>query len=85
MVKIIKKDGKKEEFIPEKIVVSTIKAGAPPETAREIAKKLEAQLKKLNEMSTTELREMILDMLDEKNKEWKENWLVYEKVVKKRT
>lgn len=81
---IKKRDGKKEQFIPEKIVVSSIKAGAPPEVAREIAKKIEAQLSSLNEMSTTELRDMILNMLSEKNPEWKENWVAYDRSVKKR-
>jgi len=82
--KIKKRDGKKEQFIPEKIVVSSLKAGAPAEVAREIAEKIEAQLSDLNEMSTTELRVMILKMLSEKNPEWKENWLAYDKSVKKR-
>lgn len=36
---VIKKDGRKEEFIPEKIVVSAIKSGASVNKAREIAKK----------------------------------------------
>jgi len=81
---IKKRDGKKEQFIPEKIVVSSLKAGAPAEVAREIAEKIEAQLSDLNEMSTTELRVMILKMLSEKNPEWKENWLAYDKSVKKR-
>jgi hypothetical protein len=44
MLIIKKRDGKKEQFIPEKIVVSSIKAGAPPEVAREIAKNIEVQL-----------------------------------------
>lgn len=85
MVKIVKRDGKKEEFIPEKIVVSSLKAGATPEVAREIAKKLETQIVKMNEMSSTELRKMILDMLADKNPEWKENWLIYDRAVKKRS
>ena len=84
MVKIVKRDGKKEDFIPEKIVVSSLKAGAPPEVAREIAKKLEAQIVKMSEMSTTELRKLILDMLEEKNPHWKENWLIYDRAIKKR-
>lgn len=85
MVKIVKRDGKKEEFIPEKIVVSSLKAGATPEVAREIAKKLESQIVKMNEMSSADLRKMILDMLADKNPEWKENWLIYDRAVKKRS
>ncbi|MFX1465621.1 MAG: ATP cone domain-containing protein [Promethearchaeota archaeon] len=84
MVKIVKRDGKKEDFIPEKIVVSSLKAGAPPEIAREIANKIEAQIVKMSEMSTGELRKIILDMLAEKNPHWKENWLIYDRAIKKR-
>ena len=38
---VIKKDGRKEPFIKEKIVVSAVKAGASPEIARKIADKIE--------------------------------------------
>ena len=38
---VIKKDGKKESFIKEKIVVSTVKSGAPLHVARNIAEKIE--------------------------------------------
>jgi transcriptional repressor NrdR len=34
MVKVLKRDGREEEFIPEKIVVSILKAGAPVDVAR---------------------------------------------------
>jgi hypothetical protein len=37
MIKIKKRDGRKEQFVPEKIVVSAIKSGAPPDFARTIA------------------------------------------------
>jgi len=84
MMIVKKRDGKKEQFVPEKIIVSSIKAGAPPEVAREIAKNIEVQLSDLNEMSTTELRDMILNMLSEKNPEWKENWLTYDRLIKKK-
>ncbi len=38
---VIKRDGKKEPFIKEKIVVSTVKTGAPVDIARGIADKIE--------------------------------------------
>ncbi|MEM4034218.1 MAG: ATPase, partial [Sulfolobales archaeon] len=34
MVKVVKRDGREEEFIPEKIVVSVLKTGAPVDIAR---------------------------------------------------
>jgi transcriptional repressor NrdR len=45
---VIKRDGSKEEFIPEKIVVSCLKAGATLEVARKIAKIVEAKLLEQN-------------------------------------
>jgi hypothetical protein len=34
MIKVTKRDGRVEEFIPEKIVVSAVKTGAPVDLAR---------------------------------------------------
>ncbi|NMC88441.1 MAG: ATPase, partial [Methanomicrobiales archaeon] len=36
MVSVVKLDGRREPFVREKITVSAMKAGAPPEEAREI-------------------------------------------------
>ncbi len=41
MVKVIKRDGREEEFILEKVIVSILKAGAPVDVARKIARKIE--------------------------------------------
>lgn len=37
MVKVVKRDGGEEDFVPEKIVVSCLKSGATPEAARKMA------------------------------------------------
>ncbi len=84
MVKVRKRDGRIEEFIPEKLVVSMIKAGAPPDVAREIARKIEERIKDKEEVHTNELREMVLKELKERNKEWYDNWIVFDRAVKKR-
>jgi len=39
--KVIKRNGDKEPFIKEKIVVSAVKSGAPVKVARDIAKQVE--------------------------------------------
>jgi len=46
-VYVIKRDGSKEEFAPEKIVVSCLKAGAPLDVARRIAKIVEGTFLKV--------------------------------------
>ena len=69
---VIKKDGRKEEFIPEKIVVSAIKTGATPQKARKIAKKIE-------KIDKEEIRSIVLDELKKENPVWHERWIAYDK------
>lgn len=82
MAKVTKRDGTIEEFIPEKIIVSCVKAGAPIGVAREIAAFVAEKVK--TETSTAEIRKFVLWMLRQKNPEWEKNWLRYEETVKNR-
>ncbi len=82
MFEIKKRDGSTEEFIPEKIVVSCVKSGADLETAREISNEIKRNLKEKTD--TEELRERVLGLLEKKNPQWKENWLIYDRAVKRR-
>ena len=79
--KVIKRDGRKEDFISEKIVVSAIKSNADPKIARKIAKDIERKIDDGTE--TRKIREMVLEKLASENPDWKENWLIYDKAVKK--
>jgi hypothetical protein len=81
MVSITKRDGRIEEYIPEKLVVSAIKAGATPKDAREIAKEVEKKL--ASNTSTSQIRKMVLEGLRKRNPSWEENWLVYDRAVKR--
>jgi len=83
---VVKRSGSKEEFIPEKIVVSCLKAGATLEVARKIAKIVEAKLLEQNvkEVSAKDLTKMILELLKKENEEWYRNWIVFDRAVKKR-
>ena len=83
MTNVIKRDGRNEEFIPEKIVVSAVKSGASAEKAREIAG--EVQRSAGATISTTEIRERVLEGLGCWNPKWRENWEVYDQAVKMRT
>jgi len=82
MVKIIKRDGREEEFVKEKIVVSCFNAGAPLEVAREIAENVSSRVKEGT--TTDEIREMVLDELERKNPEWSANYQLYDILVKGR-
>lgn len=85
-ITVIKRDGSKEEFIPEKIVVSCLKSGATVEAARKIAKIVEAKLleKGAPEVSARELTRMILELLKKENEEWYKNWIIFDRAVKRR-
>jgi len=78
---VIKKDGRKEPFIKEKIVVSAVKSGAPVETARKIAEKIE----KHPEVSirTQWIRKQVTDHLELHNPEWVRRFVSYDKNVKR--
>jgi transcriptional repressor NrdR len=82
MILIKKQDGRKESFIPEKIIVSAIKSGAPPDYARTIARDIERSTK--DGATTQEIKVKVLSMLKSKNPEWERNWMVYDTAVKKR-
>jgi len=81
MKNVIKKNGEKEPFIKEKIVVSAVKAGASVTIARDIAKQVEEQSK--NELKTKWIRQYVLNKLKYHNSEWHDNWINYDEGVKR--
>jgi len=86
VITVVKRDGSREEFVPEKIVVSCLKSGATVEAARKIAKIVEAKLleKGASEVSAKELTRMILELLKKENEEWYKNWIIFDRAVKRR-
>jgi len=83
---VIKRDGSREEFVFEKIVVSCMKAGATVEAARKIAKIIEGRLldQGVKEVSAKELTGMVLELLKRENEDWYRNWIVFDAAVKRR-
>ncbi|MCJ7631747.1 ATP cone domain-containing protein [Candidatus Bathyarchaeota archaeon] len=82
-LKIMKRDGRMEEFVPEKIIVSIVKVGVPTDVARKIAKDIQSKVKE--KISTAEIRKIVLENLRKSKPQWEQDWLIYERVVKKRT
>ena len=78
---VIKKDGRKEPFIKEKIVVSAVKSGAPVETAREIAEKIEKHPGE--SIKTQWIRKQVTDHLELHNPGWVKRFISYDKNVKR--
>ena len=60
-MKITKRDGSTEVYMPEKVVVSAVKAGAPYDTARDSASSLSKRSE--STMKSTEIREHVLSEL----------------------
>ena len=83
---VVKRDGRKEPFAYEKVVVSCLKAGAPLDVARKIATRVLARLiaEERKEVTAKELTRWILEMLRAENEEWYRNWIVFDRAVKKR-
>ncbi|MEM1901377.1 MAG: ATP cone domain-containing protein [Candidatus Nezhaarchaeales archaeon] len=83
---VVKRDGTKEPYVYEKIVVSCLKAGATLETARKIAALITARLiaTDKSEVSAKELTKTVLELLRKENEEWYRNWIVFDRAVKKR-
>ena len=78
---VIKKDGRKEPFIKEKIVVSTVKTGAPIDVARNIANKIEKHPDE--EIQTLWIRNNIHKELTLHNPDWPKRFLSYDKGIKR--
>ena len=78
---VIKKNGKKEPFIKEKIIVSAVKAGAPVEIARKIADKIEDHPEE--SIKTIWVRKKVLDELEYHNPDWPKRWIAFDKNIKR--
>ena len=82
-MEVKKIDGSTEIFMPEKVVVSAVKAGAPYETAREIASSLSSRSESVLESS--KIREIVLTELRERGaKSSADAWESYDSEHKKR-
>ena len=81
---MVKRDGREEEFIPEKIVVSVLKAGAPLDVARRIARKVECAVSDSETVTARDIAKAILAELKKANEEWYRNWIIFDKAVKRR-
>jgi transcriptional regulator NrdR family protein len=80
---VVKRDGTEEPFIIEK-VVSILKAGAPIDKAREIARRVECTFANVDKVTARDLTKAILTELRRANEEWYRNWVVFDRAVKRR-
>ncbi|KXA99407.1 hypothetical protein AKJ48_04060 [candidate division MSBL1 archaeon SCGC-AAA261O19] len=74
---VVKKSGEKEPFEHKKIVDSILTTGAPPDVAAQIADEVEEAVEE--EVSTEQIRNMVLQKLGNIKQEWVDSWKEYEK------
>jgi transcriptional regulator NrdR family protein len=78
---VIKKDGRTEPFIKEKIVVSAVKTGAPNHIARKIADSIEKN--PAESVKTIWIRKHVLSELELHNPDLPKKWYNYDKNIKR--
>ncbi len=85
-IRVVKRDGRVEEFTPEKLVVSALKSGATPESARKVALIATAKLLEqgVSEVTAKDLTRTMLELLRKENEEWYSNWILFDRAVKRR-
>jgi len=85
-IKVIKRDGSEEDFIPEKLIVSILKTGASLEVARRITFIVIGRLleNKTEKITSKELMKNALTLLKKESEEWYNNWIIFDKAVKRR-
>lgn len=71
-IQIVKKDGKTEPFQRQKIVNACTAVGAPADVAASIADEIEKSAR--DQMSTSEIRAMVLERLGKIKQDWVKNW-----------
>lgn len=85
-IKVIKRDGSEEDFIPEKLIVSILKTGASLEVARRITFIVIGRLleNKTEKITSKELMKNALTLSKKESEEWYNNWIIFDKAVKRR-
>lgn len=85
LVKKVKKfDGRIEIFDREKIIKSIVRAGGTRNLGEEIANIIEDKFKDQEEITTTQIRRVILIELGKRNPEVKDSYLFYDRLIKGR-
>lgn len=80
--KVVKRDGRVEDFSAVKIYNACIAAGAPEEVAHEIAREAEEKIR--DGASTAEIRRFVLHRLKEMAPHAYEAWVFYDRIAKGR-
>jgi transcriptional repressor NrdR len=77
-MRVMRKDGREEEFVPEKIVVAVVKAGGKVELARVIAREVSSALAGNEIVTTQQIRNEVLKRLQELDTTTYNSWISYD-------
>jgi transcriptional regulator NrdR family protein len=77
-MRVQRKEGGEEDFVREKIVVAIIKAGGSIETARGIAREVEAALSNSPMVTTAQIRTEVLNRLRTRDSRAYDSWMAYD-------
>ena len=80
-LKIVKRNGKMQDFQPIKILKSCMACGAPRGVCRQITREIVTRV--YEGMKTMEIRDLVLERLDSKDPEFVKKWKQFE--IKKHT
>lgn len=83
MVKVIKKDGRAEEFSKKKMIRAIVTAGAKKSDAEKIARKAESAFAKRDAVTSFKLRSFVISELDKIEKNLAKNFAEFVKVKRK--
>jgi len=84
-MRVRKKEGKEEDFMREKIVVSIVKAGGRPDLARSIAQEVETSLSRNASVTTEQIRTEVFSRLQSRDAKTYNSWLEYDRQNKSRS
>jgi len=83
-MRVKKRNGRREDFIREKIVVSVLKAGGNVRRARNIAREVERVISRSSAATTQQIRTEVLDRLKNRDTRAYRGWLAYDRQYKRR-
>jgi transcriptional regulator NrdR family protein len=78
-VKVRRRNGRREDFVREKIVVAVFKAGGSVRRARLVAKQVERALSGNSVVATERIRSEVLDRLRRRDPKAYRGWMSYRK------
>ena len=78
MVVVVKRDGRTEEYIPEKLIVSLLKNGVSVDDARRIEHEIRSVIEGRKRVSSLELAALALKKLGELGEEYRLSWIYYD-------